>query len=189
MFSESRNDRHHRISDRAATDRLRDRDNAAGISNTAVNVIPCLTSSWMETGVTLFLRQFPKGHISKISNSVIYIFLQSYTISTIGGNCTGCQYLRAERWYRCIEHRCCHVERHNFIVFQCLSYLSSVPRVVFLCFMRVLQFFWRCENVANCESEAVENYILTGSLITLFLKDYFKMSYLTSTVNTYLSNK
>ena len=31
MFSELRNDRHRRISDRAAADRLRDRDNAAGI--------------------------------------------------------------------------------------------------------------------------------------------------------------
>ena len=55
MFRESRNDRRRRIGDRAAPDRLRDRDNAAGIGdnsaeivddpagivNIAVNVIPC----------------------------------------------------------------------------------------------------------------------------------------------------
>ena len=62
MFSESRNDRRSRIDDRAATDRLRDRDNsaeigdnsaeigdnsaeigdgAAGIVDIAANVIPC----------------------------------------------------------------------------------------------------------------------------------------------------
>ena len=34
MFSESRNDRRRRISDRAAADRLRDRDNASGIATT-----------------------------------------------------------------------------------------------------------------------------------------------------------
>ena len=33
MFSESRNDRHRHISDRAAADRLRDRDNATGIGD------------------------------------------------------------------------------------------------------------------------------------------------------------
>ena len=38
MFSESRNDRRRRIGDRAAADRLRDRDNAAGIGdNSAKN--------------------------------------------------------------------------------------------------------------------------------------------------------
>ena len=55
MFSESRNYRHRRIGDRAAADRLRDRDNsagigdnsaeiddgAAGIIDVAANVIPC----------------------------------------------------------------------------------------------------------------------------------------------------
>ena len=55
MFSESRNDRRRRIGDRAAADRLGDRDNAAGISDNsaeigdcaagivdiAANVIPC----------------------------------------------------------------------------------------------------------------------------------------------------
>ena len=55
MFSKSRNDRHRRIGDRAATDRCRDRDNAiglgdnsaeigddaAGIVNIATNMIPC----------------------------------------------------------------------------------------------------------------------------------------------------
>ena len=55
MFNESRNDRRHRIGDRAAADRLRDRDNSAGIGNNsaeigdgaagivyiAANVIPC----------------------------------------------------------------------------------------------------------------------------------------------------
>ena len=55
MFSESRNDRRRRIGDRAAADRLRDRDNAvgigdnsaeigdgaAGIVDIAANVIPC----------------------------------------------------------------------------------------------------------------------------------------------------
>ena len=55
MFSESRNDRNRRIGDRAATDRLRDRDNSAGIGDNsaeigdstagiidiATNVIPC----------------------------------------------------------------------------------------------------------------------------------------------------
>ena len=55
MFSESRNDRRRRIGDRAAADRLRDRDNSAGIGDNsaeigdgasgivdiAANVIPC----------------------------------------------------------------------------------------------------------------------------------------------------
>ena len=55
MFSESLNDRRHRIGDRAAPDRLRDRDNSAGIGDNsavigdgaagivdiAANVIPC----------------------------------------------------------------------------------------------------------------------------------------------------
>ena len=55
MFSESCNDRRRRIGDRAAADRLRERDNAAGIGDNsaeigdgaagivdiAVNVIPC----------------------------------------------------------------------------------------------------------------------------------------------------
>ena len=55
MFSESRNERRRRIGDRAAADRLRDRDNAAGIGDNsteigngaagivdiAANVIPC----------------------------------------------------------------------------------------------------------------------------------------------------
>ena len=48
MFSESRNDRRRRIGDRAAADRLRDRDNSAGIGDgaaeivdIAANVIPC----------------------------------------------------------------------------------------------------------------------------------------------------
>ena len=55
MFSESRYDRHQRIGDCAATDRLRDHDNsaeigdnsaeisddAAGIVNIAAKVIPC----------------------------------------------------------------------------------------------------------------------------------------------------
>ena len=70
MFSESHNDRHRRIGDRAAPDRLRDRDNAAGIADNSAeigddaagiidiagNVIPWSTLSWMETGVTLFLE-------------------------------------------------------------------------------------------------------------------------------------
>ena len=55
MFSQSRNDRRRRIGDSAAADRLRDRDNAAGIGDNsaengdgaagivdiAANVIPC----------------------------------------------------------------------------------------------------------------------------------------------------
>ena len=75
-FSESRNDRRRRIGDRASADRLRDRDNtagigvnsaeigdgAAGIVDIAANVIPCWTPSWMETGVTLFLEEkFQRG--------------------------------------------------------------------------------------------------------------------------------
>ena len=78
MFSESRNDRRRRIGDRTEADRLRDRDNATGIGDNsaeigdssaeigdiAANVIPGLTSSWMETGVTLFLEdKFQRGHI------------------------------------------------------------------------------------------------------------------------------
>ena len=76
MSSESRNDRRHRIGDRASADRLRDRDNAAGIGDNsaeigygttgivdiAANVIPCWTPSWMSTGVTLFLEEkFQRG--------------------------------------------------------------------------------------------------------------------------------
>ena len=90
MFSDSRNDRCRRIGDRTAADRLRDRDNAteigdnsaeigdnsaeigdssaeigddaAGIVDIAANVIPSQTSSWMETGVTLFLEdKFQSG--------------------------------------------------------------------------------------------------------------------------------
>ena len=55
MFNESRNNRRRRISDRAAADHLRDRDNSAGIGNNSAeigdgaagivditaNVIPC----------------------------------------------------------------------------------------------------------------------------------------------------
>ena len=77
MFSEWRNDRRHRIGDRAAADHLTDRDNAAGIGDNsaeicddaagivdiAANVIPGQTPSWMETGVTLFLEdKFQRGH-------------------------------------------------------------------------------------------------------------------------------
>ena len=38
MFSEPRCDRNHRIGDRAAADRLRDRDNAAGIGNNSAEI-------------------------------------------------------------------------------------------------------------------------------------------------------
>ena len=65
------------IGDRASADRLRDRDNAAGIgdnsaeigddsagiANITANVIPSQTRSWMETGVTLFLEdKFQRGN-------------------------------------------------------------------------------------------------------------------------------
>ena len=36
-------------------------DGAAGIVDIAANVIPCLTLSWMETGVTLFLEEKFQG--------------------------------------------------------------------------------------------------------------------------------
>ena len=39
MFSESRNDRRRRIGDHAAADRLRDRDNAAGIDDNSAEII------------------------------------------------------------------------------------------------------------------------------------------------------
>ena len=38
MFSESRNDRRHRIGDRAVADCLRDRDNAAGIGANSAEI-------------------------------------------------------------------------------------------------------------------------------------------------------
>ena len=38
MFSESRNDRRRRIGDRAAADRLKDRDNAAGIGDNSAEI-------------------------------------------------------------------------------------------------------------------------------------------------------
>ena len=38
MFSESHNDRCHRIGDHAAADRLRDRDNAAGIGDNSTEI-------------------------------------------------------------------------------------------------------------------------------------------------------
>ena len=38
MFNESRNDRRRHIDDRAAADRLRDRDNAAGIGNNSAEI-------------------------------------------------------------------------------------------------------------------------------------------------------
>ena len=38
MFSQSRNDRRRRIGDRAATDRHRDRDNAAGIGDNSAEI-------------------------------------------------------------------------------------------------------------------------------------------------------
>ena len=38
MFSESRNDQHHRIANHVAADRLRDCDNAAEISNDAAEI-------------------------------------------------------------------------------------------------------------------------------------------------------
>ena len=62
MFSKWRNDRRRCIGHRAAADRLKDRDNAAGIVDIAANVIPSQTTSWMETGVTLFLEdKFQRG--------------------------------------------------------------------------------------------------------------------------------
>ena len=72
MFSELRNERRLRIGARAAADRksaagIGDNsaevgDGAAGIVDIATNVIPCYTSSWMETGVTLFLEEkFQRG--------------------------------------------------------------------------------------------------------------------------------
>ena len=72
MFSELRNDRRRRI----GAERLRDRnitagiddnsaeigDGAAGIVDIAANVIPCWTTSWIETGVTRFLEEnFQRG--------------------------------------------------------------------------------------------------------------------------------
>ena len=38
MFSESRNDRHRPIGDRAAADRLRERDNTAGIGDNSAEI-------------------------------------------------------------------------------------------------------------------------------------------------------
>ena len=38
MFSESHNDRHRRISDHGAANRLRDRDNAAGIGDNSAEI-------------------------------------------------------------------------------------------------------------------------------------------------------
>ena len=38
MFTESRNDRRRRIGDRAAADRLRDHDNAAGIGDNSTEI-------------------------------------------------------------------------------------------------------------------------------------------------------
>ena len=38
MFSESRNDWHRRIGDRAATDRLKDRNNGAGIGDNSAEI-------------------------------------------------------------------------------------------------------------------------------------------------------
>ena len=38
MFSESRNDRHRRIGDRAAADHLRGHDNAAGIGDNSTEI-------------------------------------------------------------------------------------------------------------------------------------------------------
>ena len=90
MICESRNDWRRHIGARAVTDRLRDRDNAAGIGDNSAeisdnsaeigdnsadisdgaagivdidtNVISCKTPSWMETGVTLFLEEkFQRG--------------------------------------------------------------------------------------------------------------------------------
>ena len=76
MFSDSRNDLHLHVSDRLASNCLRDHtnpagisdntakigDNAAGIFDIAVKVIPCWTPSRMETGVTLFLEdKFQSG--------------------------------------------------------------------------------------------------------------------------------
>ena len=69
MFSESRKGRNCRIVDRAAADRLRDRDNsveigddALGIVDIAAKVIPCKTPSGVETGVTLSLEDnFRRG--------------------------------------------------------------------------------------------------------------------------------
>ena len=94
MFSESRNDRRRYISDRAATDRLTDRDNAtgigdnsaeigdnsaeisngaAGIVDIATNVIPCYTLSWMETGGTLFLEdKFQRGKQVPLNVEEVY---------------------------------------------------------------------------------------------------------------------
>ena len=72
MFSVSRNERRRRIGARATADResaagIGDNSTeigvgAAGIVDIAANVIPSLTPSWMETGVTLFLEdKFQRG--------------------------------------------------------------------------------------------------------------------------------
>ena len=85
MFSELRNDRQHRIGNR-----LRDRDNAAGIDDNpaeirddaagiidiTANVIICQTLSWMETGITLFLEdKFQRGlQATSLSTSLLLNF-------------------------------------------------------------------------------------------------------------------
>ena len=103
MFSESRNDRRRRIGDRVAADRLKDRDNVAGIGDNSAeigddaagivditaNVIPSQIPSWMETGVTLFLEdkfqrrrqvvQYGSGcgaGVSEHWNSKLFTFLK-----------------------------------------------------------------------------------------------------------------
>ena len=66
LFSESRNDRHRRIGNRASDDRLRDRGNSAGQRRSAITpqklaITPQKSAmtpqgSWIETEVTLFLE-------------------------------------------------------------------------------------------------------------------------------------
>ena len=92
MFSVSRNERRRRVGARVAADResatgigdnsaeISDNsagigDGAAGIVDIAANMIPSLTPSWMETGVTLFLEdKFQRGHwMAHLSLIVVYI--------------------------------------------------------------------------------------------------------------------
>ena len=71
MFSKSRTDRRRLIGDRAAADRLRDHDNAAGIGDNSTeignNSAEIGDGAWSNSVPE---RQFPKGHGNRPNSKI-----------------------------------------------------------------------------------------------------------------------
>ena len=110
MFSESHNDQYRRIGDRADANRLRDRNNVAGIGDNSAEIGDNSTEIGDDAAylrksdpmLNSVLNRFGKStHISMISNSVTH--LQSYTNSAIADNSAPILPVRIKRRYHRIE--------------------------------------------------------------------------------------